>query len=1151
MQDQELLESVCELAAATESCIEAALAELPPQAAAEVVYETLLACRGCIDMVIMAADTAQLTALKQLCEAVQTTLITMDSTTLANYSSVGTQLSEWSRAVQTYLRQPNYKGITPPLLSLVPIEQQETVFLALSGSEPEPQLESVSAIVPQSLPVTPSPDKGRAGMVSNQPPSIHTYQEESLAVTSAATAATPSAYELLFADLDAPLAALTTAITAEQIHQACDQYNAALKHLTTVIIGPGARGLEVICELLRENINQFPNLIPETRYQLILSLTGWPILAQQYLAEPTNSELHSALLTLVTDTSWPCPVTPAQTEDFLFAIKADTNKIDPPPPPVQPEDVALILDPGLNSKLIAAFFQEAPLNVADFTAALARLLHGENLSKNLSLARRLAHNLKGSANILGIRGLANLTHRIEDILDYLTEKEQVPAPALAVVLQEAADCLEDMMDTLQNNSQSPPAAARILQDLLTWTWRINTGQYNHYATSNIVPIIATIPEPIATQPQAVATPVSDVIAKVSSPIIPSATDASTTPVAAITPPTSAPEQKVLRVAIATIDYIFKAVSELSIATDQIRDHIQLLKSRNNELHLQNNLVQQRRFEMESFIDTRYITQKVAAPLIEEDNDNDDENRLNWNETHFDPLELRQYNELHTVTGDFIETVVDARRISQYLRSDLNKLEHLIAPMRHMQRDLQAKVMQMRMEPIATVSARLQRSVRHACRATGKEVELRIEGEATLIDSEVLDKLADPLMHILRNAVDHGIENPEQRVAKGKSATGNIHLRFYHEGQSIIVLCSDDGGGLDYASIRATGIARGFAVQNASNQELARLIMEPGFSTRINVTQISGRGVGMDVVQDAVRAMHGTVNISDAEGGGCQFVLRLPLTLITLHCLIIEIKSQQFAIPTSSIIRALSPGAGKFIAIGSQFGYEIGADTYSVVALAVRLNLAAQEIDELTIDKAVLLVQTDMGAIAVAIDRLLNLYNLVVKGLGYYIPAIRGIAGLATLADGTPLPILNLSELVNAKTYHAQRPLSNWAQDTRPTQQVLIVDDSLSVRQSLTNLMEEAGFQSSVARDGMEAVEMLQQGLPNVMLCDIEMPRMNGFELVQHIRTKYGPQLPIIMLTSRTSPKHRQQASQVGANVYFTKPFNKDELLITMANLLTA
>ena len=944
----------------------------------------------------------------------------------------------------------------------------------------------------------------------------------------------------IFAELE-PWRAVLQEPTASQddLHAACAGYRQAIERVQAAGAALGLSGLGVVCELLDQNIQALPAADPAARAEAAAQLTNWPTIAKMYLQAPEDESHQMALLELVMHESWPHPLTHDQAEEFLAVLAPDEDEylaeVEDRPTVAQPEDVTLVIDPDVNPKLVEVFLQEAPVNAANFTASLERVMRGEDIVKNLANAQRLAHNLKGSANLVGVKGVANLTHHIEDILEYLTEHQQAPHAALANTLQEAADCVEAMLEAVHGAAEALPDAQRILQDVLDWAKRMDAGQLDDPVEA--IPAEATA---VATQPEPVV--------EAASPAVPATTAveevAAEAPEAAQAGPQAATPGKMLRVPTDTIDALFRMVGEISIALDQVQEHIQTTRRRSNELHAQDNIVQQRRFELENFIDVRHLAgmqQRFSRLGRRQD---------------FDPLELDQYDELYSTTRSFIETVMDSRRMAQNLRGELSGLEHILAPLRRMKSDLQNAVMKVRMEPVDTISARLQRSVRQACRATGKQAELHIEGGTTLLDNEVLDKLADPLMHMLRNAVDHGIETPEQRRARGKPETGTIRLRFFQEGQNVVVECSDDGRGLDYESIRRTALARGLQANAANPQELARMILLPGFSTRTSATQLSGRGVGMDVVQETIRELKGVMEIGDAAGGGCRIALRLPITLMTSHSLVIKVKGEQYAIPTSSVMRVLSPRDGQFTQVGTTMAYEIGQDAYPAASLASLLGLASDEADELRPDSSVLLVYSDTGPVAVAVDQLMNSYHLVLKSLGRYITSVRGISGLSNLADGSLIPVLDLAELLRSPTQHAMSKTSAAVVDVAsgPTERraavrVLIVDDSLSVRQSLSELMEDAGYHPIVARDGVEAVDMLRKQTPDIVLSDIEMPRMNGLELVNYIRTTHSAELPVIMITSRTMQKHRQQAEQAGANGYVTKPFNEDALLESVRALL--
>jgi chemosensory pili system protein ChpA (sensor histidine kinase/response regulator) len=429
----------------------------------------------------------------------------------------------------------------------------------------------------------------------------------------------------------------------------------------------------------------------------------------------------------------------------------------------------------------------------------------------------------------------------------------------------------------------------------------------------------------------------------------------------------------------------------------------------------------------------------------------------------------------------------------------------------------------------------------------------------MLDGDVLNKLADPLMHMLRNAVDHGIEAAEQRLASGKAESGRITLSFRQQGNSVVVNCADDGVGLNYDRIRNTAVRHGILgeQETPNHQVLARMILQSGFSTSEKVTQVSGRGVGMDVVNNTIQALKGSMEVGDGADGGTLVSLRLPITLLTSHCLLVGVgKEEVFAIPTTALTQILSPGTGKIGRVGNRLTYQLGREVYTTYSLDALLGKLPSLPEDQGFDhSSVMLVQTADGIKAVTVDRVLSSYDLVLKNMGAYVNSLRGVAGVSILGDGSVVTVLDLPGLLeqhdslgarNQASQSTARPVTEHA-----LPKVLIVDDSLSVRSSLSQLMSDGGYQVVTARDGLEAVNMLEQEAPDVVLTDLEMPRMNGLDLVGYIRNsaQWNP-LPVVMITSRTMAKHRQQAEQAGVNSYITKPFTEDEVLASVDRQLS-
>jgi CheY-like chemotaxis protein len=347
-------------------------------------------------------------------------------------------------------------------------------------------------------------------------------------------------------------------------------------------------------------------------------------------------------------------------------------------------------------------------------------------------------------------------------------------------------------------------------------------------------------------------------------------------------------------------------------------------------------------------------------------------------------------------------------------------------------------------------------------------------------------------------------------------------------------------------------------ETPNHQVLARMILQSGFSTSENLTQVSGRGVGMDVVNNTIQGLKGTMEVGDGADSGTLVSLRLPITLLTSHCLLVGVgREETFAIPTTTLAQILSPGTGKIGRVGKNITYQLGKEVFTTYSLDALLGKSSGLPGDDALDNSsVMLVQTSDGIKAVTVDRVVSSYDLVIKNMGAYVNSLRGVAGVSILGDGSVVTVLDLPSLLEQHDSRGARIDASLT--TRPAvgkvalPKVLIVDDSLSVRSSLSQLMSDSGYQVVTARDGLEAVNMLEEEAPDVVLTDLEMPRMNGLDLVGYIRNsnQWSP-LPVVMITSRTMAKHRKQAEQAGVNSYITKPFTEDEVLASVDRELSS
>jgi chemosensory pili system protein ChpA (sensor histidine kinase/response regulator) len=462
-------------------------------------------------------------------------------------------------------------------------------------------------------------------------------------------------------------------------------------------------------------------------------------------------------------------------------------------------------------------------------------------------------------------------------------------------------------------------------------------------------------------------------------------------------------------------------------------------------------------------------------------------------------------------------------------------------------------MRTRMVPFQRHVQRLARIVRQAAADSGKRAELIVEGATGELDRQVLERMLPPFEHMLRNAVIHGIETPEERVARGKSDTGRIRLELRREGAEVMVRLTDDGGGMNLRAIRDKGVALGLvaAEQPLSDADAMQLILEPGFSTAGLITQQAGRGVGMDVVATEIKRLGGALNMESTAGEGTTFTIRLPFTLAISHALVVRTEQEYYALPLPTVEGVLRLSKAE---VASHFGpeaplFESGGQKYRFQSLATFVGLEPAPLPEQDVTIPVVLVRAGEHSTALITDELIGSREIVVKSVGPQISAIRGISGATILGDGRIVIILDIGALVRSEWRVRTQPLVARERGDRRVF-AMVVDDSITVRRVTQRLLERNGMRVLTARDGMDAVTLLQDHVPDIILLDIEMPRMDGYEVAAHVRN--DPRLkdvPIIMITSRSGEKHRARAIEIGVDDYLSKPYQEAQLLDAIAPLV--
>jgi chemosensory pili system protein ChpA (sensor histidine kinase/response regulator) len=532
---------------------------------------------------------------------------------------------------------------------------------------------------------------------------------------------------------------------------------------------------------------------------------------------------------------------------------------------------------------------------------------------------------------------------------------------------------------------------------------------------------------------------------------------------------------------------------------------------------------------------------------------------NYHTHGFDDLQFDRYTEFHLLTRELAETTSDVQTTSGELRHVIGDFEGCLTRQTRLTGEIEDKLMRLRMVPLALLSTRLQRTVRNAADQKNKQVDLILEGEATELDKTVLEEMIDPLMHILRNAVDHGIEPSEVRLMKAKPAKGSIRLRAFQEGTQVVIQVSDDGSGLDLPVLRSTAIARGFVADSeadAMTQEaLQELLFAPGFSTAPEISELSGRGVGLDIVKTQVTKLKGTLSLDSQPGLGTTFTIRLPLTLAISRALLVKSHQETFAIPLDAVRQIQRLERGEIEYLGNDPIVRINGVVYPLVSLAKSLTLR-HAADESVTRPPVLILNAGAKQIALVVDHILGGREIVIKNLGSHLRRVRGISGATLMGDGSVVLILNPAELARESSA-LRAPVKSTApspSNSRSNEAVtiLVVDDSQSVRHVVTGLIKGAGWKSMTAKDGLEALELLNQSPtpPDLILLDVEMPRMDGYELLSNLRAQDAfRHLPVIMVTSRAGDKHRKKALDLGASGYVVKPYQEEALLNVIRHLV--
>ena len=831
----------------------------------------------------------------------------------------------------------------------------------------------------------------------------------------------------------------------------------------------------------------------------------------------------------------------------------------------EPVEEAAPEEAEYDAEIAAIFTEESAELLESADAALIRWSQDASPEPMEELKRHL-HTLKGGARMAGITAMGNLSHELETLLISIDEGRVRSTPVVGDLLQQAVDELHRMRDTVI--AGKPVRAADDLEQRIQ---QANAG-FEVAAELEVEPpqaedVEAAEPAAFTVEPEdtvsmvIVDSPLADELSEIGSDEDNAAavTEPASEPEAEVEPepepeivseplmqPAQAekPEQKAELRAVRTADArqefaridadlledLLNAAGEISIYHSRLSQQVNSFEFHVEELDqtIQRLREQLRKLEIETEAQIMHSHQDT---LVAKD---------------FDPLELDRYSTIQQLSRALAESANDLVSLKGLLTSVTTEADGLLVQQSRVTAELQDGLMRTRMVPFERHVGRLTRLVRQAATEAGKRAELAVEGASGELDRQVLDKMLPPFEHMLRNSIVHGIEGPADRQAGGKPAVGRITIRLHREGAEMVIDVADDGAGLDVDAIRRKAYELDLlqADSKVDDDEIMQLILTPGFSTASAVTQSAGRGVGMDVVANEVKKLGGSLRISSVTGQGTNFTVRLPFTLAITQALIVRTGEEVYALPLPTVegVARIPRAELENLLSQSEPGYQYGEQAYKFRHLGMYLGGQAAELPEDEAFVPVILVHAGEYSAALLVDEMLASREIVVKAVGPQLASIRGVSGATILGDGSIVLILDIHALVRTGAPVVEiRKAAPTPTDDRPL--ALVVDDSITVRRVTERFLQRSGLRCLTAKDGIDAISVMQDAKPDVILLDIEMPRMDGYEFASHVRNDARvSEVPIIMITSRVGDKHRARAIELGVNDYLGKPYQDAQLL---------
>jgi chemosensory pili system protein ChpA (sensor histidine kinase/response regulator) len=812
----------------------------------------------------------------------------------------------------------------------------------------------------------------------------------------------------------------------------------------------------------------------------------------------------------------------------------DASSAAPALPPASPLIADLRRFFAEGGEVLEYFVPEAAEHLEAMTTALLAIEGGARDEDTLATVFRAAHTLKGAAYTVGCAPLGDATHQIEDLLGAVREHRLPVTPAVTEAIFAGTAAIKRV---LQSGAAVSNEAAQALERA-TSGLRVLTESESLRERAIPIPAIE-VPELVASEAPDLALPASVELPTFVRPEFLARLEALPRPLPRVV---SAPVGPSIRVPVERLDTLMNLVGELMIARSR-------LDRRLGQLDQVSELLLASRTRLGQVgRDFEFRRQAPTMPREHRGAERDDAGELRDISDLFAELEFDRYDDISILARSVTEMSADVAEVQSQHATLLRSIREDTVQIQRLTAALRKEITRARMVPIGRLFARVAQQVREAARATGKAVTLTVRGESAEVDNGIIEQIADPLLHLIQNAVAHGIEPAAERESRGKPPSGHVTLSASQEGNFILVEVEDDGRGIDTEVLRRHAVERGFlpAAEAATlpEGEVLNLIFVPGFSTASAVTQTSGRGVGLDVVRTNVSRLNGEIHVETEAGRMTRFVLKLPLTMAIADALMVRCGPETVAFPLTAVSAMRSVAPHEILTVGGREAVQFDDRAIDLVRLDQALGLVAAPSPSRL---PVVVMRGGGKPFGVVVDELLGKEEIVIKSLGALVDGVGPFSGATISGEGRVILLLDPTLLREAAARKPATPVRAPADaslddaDRRPT--VMLVDDSVSIRKFVGQMLEKAGFRVVTAIDGQDALEQLLDRVVDVVVTDLEMPRLNGYALIEDLRRRPATrEVPVIVMTTRAGEKHASLARRLGVRHYVTKPVDEQRFL---------